>query len=147
MADKIVVDTCVFIRALFTPEDDDECTLFINALDRYDARLVFSQYTIGELLYMIKKISNEINSPYEHMRKKLDYISFLFQHAKSVNTSHTKSDFTATDRNDQMFVDAAVESDANHIITIDLKSGILEMQDAPFIPMKPIDYFLKHGVK
>src|SRR5690625_4319441 len=107
---KLVVDTCVFIEGFLAPEETDSVTL-LSSLDRFNARLVFSQETIGELLYILKRECNTLGMDEQNTSDILEDCVLLFQKGKSINTRRTKEKAPKVrDIDDQMFVDAAFAS-------------------------------------
>ena len=146
MTSRIVVDTNVFIEGVFGEETSDSANL-LAVLDEIDVRLVFSQESIGELMYIFKRHCNSLNMNEADTRDILIMITELFQLGKSINTrkiGKTKME-KIHDPDDQMFVEAAYAAQATHIITLDKKSGILELKDTPFKCYTPTVYLSKLG--
>ncbi|PKR82843.1 putative toxin-antitoxin system toxin component, PIN family [Heyndrickxia camelliae] len=142
MTDKLVIDTCVFIEGIFGDEGNPS-SLLLEQLDSLDARLVFSQDSIGELLYILKRECNEIQLSDTDIMEILTDIMSLFQRGKSINIKHYKNQkgrVRARDKDDQMFIDAAFASKSSHLITLDKKSGILNLKNTPFICCTPKSY-------
>ena len=143
-ADKLVVDTCVFIECLFG-EEGNLSSYFLSNLDKFNARLIFSQDTIGELFYILKRECNNLQMSDDEISAILFDTAILFQESKSVNTRYYKykrNKIKIEDEDDQMFVDAAFASNATHLITLDEKSGILNLKNVPFICCTPTTYLL-----
>lgn len=128
MVNRIVVDTNVFIEAVFGEETSDSANL-LAMLDGTEVRLVFSQESIDELMYIFKRHCNKLHMNYEETKETLSLITDFFQLGKSINTRNIdkRAIEQINDPDDQMFVDAAYSSDASHIITLDKKSGILDL--------------------
>lgn len=105
-------------------------------------RLVFSQETIGELMYIFKRYANSFNMRDEEITDVLSFVTDFFQYGKSINTKHLdKSRIKKiNDPEDQMFVYAAYASEATHLITLDKESGILNLTDTPFTCCTPTEY-------
>ncbi|MEH7419559.1 putative toxin-antitoxin system toxin component, PIN family [Neobacillus drentensis] len=143
MSDKIVVDTCVFIEGIFG-EDNNPSSILLSMLDTLDIRLIFSQESIGELLYILKKRCNELQMDSDDTNDILKDMTILFQKGKSVNIRHYKSmpqKLTIKDPDDQMFVDAAFAGKATYLITLDKKSGILGLKKrVPFNCCTPQEF-------
>jgi putative PIN family toxin of toxin-antitoxin system len=142
MADKIIIDTCVFLEGIFH-EDETSSSELLSKLDTLDGRLIFSQDTIGELFYIIKRKCNELKLTEQETSDVLTNIAVLFQYGKSTNTRRFKSKknkILVKDKDDQMFVDLAFASDATHLITLDRKSGMLKLKGVPFICCTPKVY-------
>ncbi|WP_368658663.1 putative toxin-antitoxin system toxin component, PIN family [Metabacillus halosaccharovorans] len=141
MADKLVVDTCVFVEGLFGEENNSSAQLLAQ-LDTLGVRLIFSQEMIGELLYILKREGNKIGLNDEEIMDILTDAISLFQKGKSTNTKFNRSHrvIRVIDPDDQMFIDAAFSSNATHIITLDKKSGILSLTGVPFSCYTPQTY-------
>lgn len=136
---RLVVDTCVFVEGFLSIEETSSSTI-LAGLDKNNSRLVFSMEMIGELLYILKRECNKIGLDYDEANEILTAGVALFQTGKSINTRGVKCLAKANDPDDQMFIDAAFESDATHIITLDKKSGILGLTNVPFKCVTPDDY-------
>ena len=122
---KIVVDTNIFIDGLFSFEEEDNkyCVKIINMINSKQFYLLFSQDTIGELIYVAKNFArHNINNIYDRVSL-LQYLIELFYFSKSVNTSHTISP-EINDKYDDMFLKCAIEGDADYLISDDLNSGM-----------------------
>lgn len=127
---KIVIDTNVFIYGtipqLLIKEDNQTINIIENLLETDTIELVFSQDTIGELIYIFKNIIkhcvNDIIERESYMHK----IMILFLNGYSINTTHTIAPRCA-DPNDNMFLKCAIGSNATYLISDDLKS---HMKDA-----------------
>lgn len=126
---KIVVDTNVFIRGIILQDsyedDSNAIDILSNLLENNKIELVFSQDTIGELIYMVKNI---VKHKFTNPQKREIYMNqmvILFLEGYSINTSHTVAP-RCSDPNDNMFLKCAVQSQAKYIISDDLKS---KMQD------------------
>ncbi|MHA6250896.1 putative toxin-antitoxin system toxin component, PIN family [Oceanobacillus sp. CAU 1775] len=141
---RIVIDTNVFIEALFGEETSDSANLFAS-LDEVGARIVFSQELIGELMYIMKRHCNKLEFDYEETKEILMFVVDFFQLGKSINTRHLdkKNLPKINDPDDQMLVEAAYASDAAYLITLDKKSGILTLEDTPFYCFTPSEYLAK----
>ncbi|ARW38455.1 hypothetical protein SRCM100730_01562 [Bacillus velezensis] len=140
MGDKIVADTCVFIESIFGAEGNDS-EIFFASLEHNDARLVFSREIIGELMYILKKKCNDFSLSEEETKEVLDNITAMFQLGKSVNTKFMRVKVPRVkDPEDQMFVIAAYAADASHLVTLDKKSGMLDLKHVPFICCTPGEY-------
>ncbi|MBM7598082.1 putative PIN family toxin of toxin-antitoxin system [Virgibacillus halotolerans] len=141
MASRIVVDTNVFIGAIFGEETSDSANL-LATLDENGVRIVFSQEFIGELMYIMKRHCNSLGLDYESTRQALINITDLFQQGKSTNTRHLDRELipVINDPDDQMLVEAAYSSDADYLITWDKKSGILDLDGYSFKCCTPLEY-------
>lgn len=104
---KVVVDTNVFIYgtipSILNKYDSDTIDILSRLLNMDKIELVFSQDTIGELIYITKNIVKhcikDINKQELYMCK----IVLLFLEGYSVNVSHTKAP-RCSDPNDNMFL-------------------------------------------
>lgn len=142
MASKLVVDTCVFVDGYFNATETSSSNYFVSNLDDNE-RLVFSQDTIGELMYTFKKICNKHSFDADATSETLALVAGLFQSGKSINTNIYRKridKILARDEDDQMFIDAAFSAKASHLITSDKKSGILELRGTPFTCCNPDTY-------
>ncbi|PKF90527.1 putative toxin-antitoxin system toxin component, PIN family [Bacillus sp. BA3] len=142
MGDKLVVDTNVFVESFFGPEENASCHLLTN-LEELNIRLLFSQDTVGELFYILKRTCNELGLELEDAQDVLFAATQLFQQGKSINTNYHKhkiDKLLINDENDQMFVDTAFAGNATHLVTFDMKSGILGLKKVPFFPCTPHQY-------
>lgn len=124
---KIVVDTNIFINAFIFPDDypnDVDCwERIFNLINDEMAELVFSQDTIGELLYIMKnKVLNYIYDEVERVSI-LNSIVTMFLYSYSVNTERTIAP-KCNDKKDDMFLKCAVQGRASYIISNDFKSGM-----------------------
>ena len=136
---KLVIDTCVFVEG-FIGMEESSSSILLDEIDKNGSRYIFSMDTVGELLYILKKECNSVHFEFEQTNIILTTAVTFFQNGKSINTRRTVSPFRATDPDDQMFIDAAYEAGATHIITLDKKSGILQLEDTPFKCMTPDEY-------
>jgi putative PIN family toxin of toxin-antitoxin system len=146
VANRIVIDTNVFIEAVFGEETSDSANL-LALLDELDVRLVFSQETIGELMYIFKRHANSLGMSQDKVQDILLDVTTFFQYGKSINTKHlNKTQIKKiSDPDDQMFVYAAYASNATHLITLDKKSGILGLTDTPFVCCTPTEFLEGSG--
>lgn len=141
-ADKLVIDTCVFVEGLFG-EEGNPSSILLSSLDSINARLIFSQDTIGELFYILKRECNNLQMSYDEISDILLDATIFFLESKSVNTKYYKfkrNKVRVKDEDDQMFADAAFAAKATHLITLDEKSGILNLKNVPFICCTPATY-------
>ena len=143
MKERLVVDTNVFVDWLFDVLDVNASSHVLLNLDKNNSRLVFSQDTIGELMYIMKKSCNRVNSTAEESLNVLTFISNLFLSAKSVNTKEIQKDDQrplCNDETDQMFIDAALVSEAPYLISLDKNSGMFDIEGQSFVCLLPEDY-------
>jgi predicted nucleic acid-binding protein len=101
----------------------------MELIDSRKLVLLFSQDTIGELMYMIKQYSIiKINK--DIIRVQLMHeLADLFFYGISVNTSETTCP-NINDSNDEMFLKCATEGKAEFLISDDFKSGMHLIKDA-----------------
>lgn len=140
MTDKLVVDTCVFIKGFFNVKSD--CGELLSMLKKVDARLVFSQDTLGEWLYILKRTCHKSGISDGQMKEVMQEAMNIFRMGKSTNTRHINQDEIAfvNDPDDQMFVNTAYAAKADYVITLDKKSGILSLKNVPFKCCTPKQY-------
>lgn len=122
-ANKLVIDTCVFVEGLFG-EEGNPSSILLSSLDSINARLIFSQDTIGELFHILKRECNNLQMSYDEISDILLDATIFFLESKSVNTKYYKfkrNKVRVKDEDDQMFVDAAFAAKATHLITLDEK--------------------------
>ena len=130
---KIVVDTNIFIDGLlsFEEENNKYCVKIINMINSKQFYLLFSQDTIGELVYVAKNFArHNISNIYDRVSL-LQYLIELFYFSKSVNTSHTISP-EINDKYDDMFLKCAIEGQADYLISDDFKSGMHSIDELGF---------------
>ncbi|MCM3792490.1 PIN domain-containing protein [Priestia megaterium] len=141
MANKLVVDTCVFIEAFFGDEGNDS-EVMLGKLDKVGARLLFSQDTIGELMYIVKRTCNELKWSPEETNDILQEVTSLFRLGKSVNGIYKGKDPLPLieDLTDVMFIKASINGRATHLVTLDHRSGILGLTDTSFKCITPSQY-------
>jgi putative PIN family toxin of toxin-antitoxin system len=127
---KMVIDTNVFVNSMIFPyeytDDTDTLDLLLTLIGNDKIELVFSQDTIGELLYIMKnKIKHYINK-----EKHLSYMNKLmtiFYYSYSVNTENTNAP-KCQDAKDDMFLKCVIQSHASYLISNDFKSGMSVVQ-------------------
>ena len=136
---KIVLDTNIFINGLFSSEEDNEYIKIMNMVDNKQIYLLFSQDTIGELVYVAKNFARHNISNIHDRVSLLQYLIELFYFSKSVNTSHTISP-EINDKYDDMFLKCAIEGNADYLISDDLKSGMHDVDKLGFKVMSAKDF-------
>lgn len=132
---KIIVDTNVFINGMIFPEeyinDGKVFDIVLNLIDKNKIELVFSQETIGELIYLMKNFIKynikDINNQFEFLHGIIDLIYENY----SINTEHTVCE-KCDDPKDDMFIECAFQSRADYIITNDYKSGMFKITKYKF---------------
>jgi len=138
---KIVVDTNIFIDGLFSLEEDNNkyCVKIINMINSKKFYLLFSQDTIGELIYVAKNFARHNISNIGDRVSLLKYLTELFYFSKSVNTSHTISP-EINDKYDDMFLKCAVRGKVNYLISDDFKSGMHNIDKFGFKVLNSKDF-------
>jgi len=124
---KIVVDTNVFINSMIFPKkhkkDLKAMKILFDLVEIDKVELVFSQDTIGELIYNMKnKILHNIKEMDEQIIA-INTIADIFLYSYSVNTSSTITE-KCKDPRDDMFIECGVKGRANYIMTNDYESGM-----------------------
>jgi putative PIN family toxin of toxin-antitoxin system len=109
--------------------------IVINLIGKDEAEIVFSQDTVGELMYVMKnKITHYINE--DDQLEFMNAISSLFFYSYTVNTECTKISETIKDKNDVMFLKCAKQSRANYIVSDDFKSGMHDVKTVKVVGSK-----------
>jgi len=120
---KIVLDTNIFINGLFSSKEDNEYIKIMNMVDNKQIYLLFSQDTIGELVYVAKNFARHNVADIKNRILLLQYIMESFYYSTSVNTINTSSP-EINDKFDSMFLKCAMKGKANYLISDDFKSGM-----------------------
>lgn len=130
---KIIIDTNVFVNGIIFADKHLDCTKLLqligDAIDTNKAELVFSQDTIGELIYVMKNMVKHNVDSIEQQLEFLHSIIDLIYISYAVNTSNTKLKVECLDSTDNMFLKCAIQSKANYIISNDIKSGLHKIKD------------------
>ncbi|MDD9149521.1 MULTISPECIES: putative toxin-antitoxin system toxin component, PIN family [unclassified Sporolactobacillus] len=142
MADKVIIDTNIFVNAFFKQDTELECLDIISNLQQFNIRLLFSQNTIGELMYVVKRSANSANWDEEAKLNVLRLLADVFYYGKSVNTRHIdKSSLPSIkDHDDDMFIELAYSTETDYLVTMDGKSGMLDLGNAPFKCCTPAEF-------
>ena len=125
---KVVIDTNIFINGWFFSEEHTSCQSIMNLIDNKQILLLFSQDTIGELLYLVKNFARYNIDNIQTRISILQSVSELFYYATSINTMNTKCPFIK-DKYDKMFVKCAIKGKADYIISNDYKSGMHNLKN------------------
>ena len=136
---KIVLDTNIFINGLFSSEEDNEYIKIMNMVDNKQIYLLFSQDTIGELVYVAKNFARHNIIDIKNRILLLQYIMESFYYSTSVNTINTITP-EINDKYDDMFLKIVIESDADYLISDDLKSGMHDVDKFGFKVMSAKDF-------
>jgi putative PIN family toxin of toxin-antitoxin system len=131
---KVVIDTNVFIDGWYT--DDKYCNSIINMIKNRKLQLLFSQDTIGELVYVTKGFARhyyKIKSDNfnELTVNDLEEIMVLFYYGTMVNTEHTVSP-KIKDEQDVIFLKCAIAGEADYLVSDDFNSGMHGINDFGF---------------
>lgn len=130
---KIVIDTNIFVNGIIFHEKYTKITNLLKiigeSITKDTIELVFSQDTIGELMYVMKNFAKHYISNEEDQKQILYMISDIIFDSYCVNTKHTKLKVECLDPTDNMFLKCAVQSKANYIISNDIKSGLHKIKD------------------
>lgn len=118
---KVVVDTNIFIYGWFG--DNTYCDKILDMIDNRDIQLLFSQDTIGELVYITKNFARYNLHKTEEKIAALQAIMILFYYGASVNTLGTKCP-SLNDPQDEKFLKCAIKGEADYLITDDFKHGM-----------------------
>lgn len=121
-----VVDTNIFINGILFGEK--HCKIVLNHIENENITPVFSQETIGELIYVFKNFITHTKLPEQLRLQYLYYIIELFYHSKSINTESVQCP-DINDVNDKMFLKIAYKKNIDYIITDDKKSGLFDKID------------------
>lgn len=132
---KMVVDSCIFIRSMVFAKNYESSakTLdkLLELLEENKIELVFSQDTIGELIYVMKnKVLHYINNEKERFLI-MDSITSLFYYSYSVNTEKTISP-KCKDKKDDMLLKCAKQGRATYLISDDFRSGMQLVDNLKF---------------
>ena len=118
----VILDTNIFATYWF--EEDENCNyIFDEILYKRKIQLLFSQETIGELMYSIKNLLNKYKVSSRDSEDMLKEIAYFFYYAKSVNTKYVTVNF-CNDPDDNIFLECAIVGNADFLISNDIDSGI-----------------------
>lgn len=124
---KIIVDTNVFIYGTVLQksykEASDTINILLDLLEKDIIELVFSQETVGELVYVLKNIVKHKVRDVTKRKIYMCQVIMLFYEGYSVNTVNTVAP-TCKDPNDNMFLKCAIESNTKYLISDDIKSDM-----------------------
>jgi len=119
---KVVVDANIFINSWFYT-NHFYCDAVVDLINNDKIQLLFSQDTIGELMYVVKKIVLDLFDEKELQIEYLNNLSYIFLDAISVNTLGVKCP-KINDKFDEMFLKTAIRGNADYIISDDFRSGM-----------------------
>lgn len=119
---KVVVDANIFINSWFYT-NHFYCDAILDLIDNDKIQLLFSQDTIGELIYVIKNIVLDLFDEKKLQYEYLSNLSYIFLNAISVNTLGIECQ-KLNDKFDEMFLKTAIKGKADYIVSDDFRSGI-----------------------
>lgn len=122
---RVVIDTNIFIKSWF--DNNEICNKITELVDKNKIKLLFSQETIGELFYIVKKYCIKNMSSKIPRMQVLNSLAELFYESESVNTIETKCP-KLDDKYDEMFLKTALEGNTDYLITDDFKSGLHKLK-------------------
>jgi len=134
---KVVIDTNIFINAWYF--GNKYCNTIMDMIDDRKLQLLFSQDTIGELVYIIKGFARKYNDVKSDAINDLKDIMVLFYYGTSINTKDTISP-EINDKYDDMFLKCAIEGNADYLISDDLNSGMHDVKDLGFKILNAKDF-------
>ncbi len=123
---KVVIDTNVFIKSWF--DNQSHCVEVTDMVDKKRIKLLFSQDTIGELIYIVKKFAIKNMSSEKPRIEILNSVVKLFYDSESINTMSTESP-NLNDVYDEMFLKCAIQGKADYLISDDFKSGMHKVKE------------------
>ncbi|MEZ7172875.1 putative toxin-antitoxin system toxin component, PIN family [Sporosarcina sp. OR05] len=137
---KVVFDTNVIIDGLLGHRSD--CEEIIDCFNAGIFRAAFSQETIGELMYITKKIANQELQLEEEKIAFLLYIADMFFYYKSVNTLKIRGNLEVycNDKFDDMFLECSYAGHVHYLVTNDTKSGLLDINCYEFKIVPSIEF-------
>lgn len=119
---KVVLDTNVFINALFFQEPSS--VQIIKLVQARKIELVFSQDTLGELMYVIKSfVEKKITDPKKQEKVFLGIAKLIF-FSETVNISGMGDIPEIKDKEDVKFMNTAIAAEADYLVTRDFRSGL-----------------------
>ncbi len=127
---KVVVDTNIFIYGWFG--DNPYCGEILDLIDNRDIQLLFSQDTIGELVYITKNFARYNLHKVEEKIAALQAIMILFYYGTSVNTLDTECP-SLNDPQDEKFLKCAIKGEADYLITDDFKHGMKDVSNIKIV--------------
>ncbi|WP_019412431.1 putative toxin-antitoxin system toxin component, PIN family [Paenisporosarcina sp. TG20] len=121
---RVVIDTNIFIEGLL--DEIDSSKRIIELFDDIKLTLLFSQDTIGELVYMMKIMAKKNIRDLDKRIEFLNYIINVFYHSSSINTVDTDNSLPVkcNDSHDDMFLECAYFGNADYLISNDIASGM-----------------------
>jgi len=134
---KVVIDTNIFINGWYTK--DKHCNNIIKMIKNRQLQLLFSQDTIGELIYIVKGFARRYHDNKYDTINDLKDIMVLFYYGTTINTKNTKSP-EINDKYDDIFLKCAIEGDVDYLISDDLNSGMHDINKFGFKVLNSKDF-------
>lgn len=119
----VVFDTNIFIKGIFSEDEDNPCVKIIESIKSRRFQLLFAQDTIGELVYVMKNFVRKNIDETSDRIEMLKWLMELFYYSTSVNTCNT-TPIELNNKYDEMFLKCAIEGKADYLISDDFKSGL-----------------------
>jgi putative PIN family toxin of toxin-antitoxin system len=123
---RVVVDTNVFFNSWI--EDMESCNYVLNLISTNRIKLLFSQDTIGEFMYMAKNYCIANMSSDKSRILFMQSLAEMFYLATSVNTVETSCP-ELNDPYDEMFLKCAIAGKADFLVSNDFTSGLHTIND------------------
>lgn len=125
---KVVFDTNIFVNGTFYSDSHEDCSKIIDWIKAKKFKVLFSQDTIGELLYVMKIRSNIVFQMTCDKLNVLKWITELFFFSKSIDTRKTDCS-ELHDKSDAIFLKCAIEGEADYLVSNDTKSGLHKIKN------------------
>lgn len=124
---RVIVDSNVFVNSWFSTKYF-YCDAVIDLINNDEIELLFSQDTIGELAYVVKKIVLDVHKEEKEMQiEYMNNISYIFLNATSINTKGVICP-NIKDKFDKMFLETAIKGKADYVVSEDKNSGMHEVK-------------------
>lgn len=118
---KVVIDTNIFLNSWI--DDMGSCNYILKLISINRLKVLFSQDTIGEFMYVAKNYSISNMSSDKSRIPFMQNLAEMFYLATSIDTSETLCP-EINDAYDKMFLECAIEGDAQYLISNDFRSGM-----------------------
>lgn len=130
---KVIIDTNIFIYGWFS--EDSNCIKILDMISDRKIQLLFSQETIGELVYVTKNFVRHNIPDKSDQIEMLKDLMMLFYYGTSVNTIGATIN-SINDEYDEMFLKCAIKGKADYLISNDFKSGMHEYKGIKVVSSK-----------
>ncbi|XID91561.1 putative toxin-antitoxin system toxin component, PIN family [Paenibacillaceae bacterium WGS1546] len=134
---KVVIDTNVFIHALFY--NKPECIKIMDLIEADAVELYFARDMIGELMYILKNFAIPNLSQSEGIEL-LEKFAGLFYISRSVNILKVNPPTLPKDQDDIMFLKCAYKANVDYLITNDGTSGLFSITGYSFNIVTAADF-------